>query len=150
MLSGPILTRRELLALLAAHAAAGAARREERPPAQPPPRAPVTARECNLSAHAVTIQIVRAGRPVDDARLEVYERRGGRVVRRVDRAALGDGRYVLFTDEDRPDAALPSDAYGLHVSWQGRERRVVLRFADPARSPCHGPRLEGPLVVELD
>ena len=152
------MNRRELLRLAAAQATllAGASSSAHPVPPAPSPqdpvaRAPVGAsRGCDLVARAITIRLVHAGESVNDARVTLLERGSGRELRRVDGAALGEGRYVLFDGEDRPDAALPGDAYAVRIAWRGRERRVTLHFAVADGGGCQVLRLERPTLVTLD
>jgi hypothetical protein len=146
-----------LLGLIGLFAGATGPRRgeaKEGGPTQPPAgaaRVPVPSeRVCNPVASVLTVRVVRAGGPaINDATLTLYDRTTGTDIRRIAGAALGDGRYVLFTAEDRPTADTPRDAFGVRVEWQGRDRRVPLRLVTRTVGGCETTVVESPAVISL-
>ena len=117
-----------------------------------PERSIPTARRtvCDASLRVVAIRVVdSAGRPVNDARVELRRAKDDSLIVTRTGATSGGGDYVLFDDPSAPATAKGGEQFNLIVSSGSRKSVVsfVIGRTEPDR--CHVAVLKGEQRVVL-
>ncbi|MBI2797622.1 MAG: hypothetical protein HYX65_13055 [Gemmatimonadetes bacterium] len=105
---------------------------------------------CDASMRVVAIRVVdSAGRPVNDARVELRRAKDGAVVVTRTGATSSGGDYVLFDDPSAPAMAKGGENFTLSVTSGSRKSVVTLVLGRTEPDGCHVAVLKGDQRIVL-